>query len=174
VSKREWKITDRLICEAQLVVNMANEWNSRPREISAAWAHVFDFAREVLAGTAGQPSADVFMDWRNVVSDARKLDHYAELIRLRSLEWKAKAAGFVDDKGEVRKVLGQLDVLGSGEILAHGADLMVYHGDEKQYIMVETNGLGELMWGEGRQDVRLWHSTPGVAKAAKCAEAEKH
>lgn len=123
MSDRAWKITDRLICEARLVVNMANEWNSRPREISAAWAHVFDFAREVLAGTAGQPSADVFMDWRNVVDDARKLDHSAELVRLRSLEWKAKAAGFIDEKGEVRQVLGTLPLTADGMVAGMKCEL---------------------------------------------------
>lgn len=47
----------------------------------------------------------------------------AELTRLRKIEADAKAAGLLDDKGEVRKVLGTLPLTADGYVIGTNADL---------------------------------------------------
>lgn len=63
--------------------------------------------------------------------------------RIAALEAAAKAAGMLDERGEVRKVMGTLPVTKDGAVLGNGA--RVYHDGSLSYYSRELTA-AKILW----------------------------
>lgn len=92
-------------------------------------------------------------------------DWHDELTRLRKIEADARAAGLLDEAGNVRKVLGTLPITRDGCIVGEGAEPLYWVCPTTR--RVRSSGTGRVLVDYG-EVVPIEHvaTTPEAAQAA--------